>query len=32
MTGVQFAMREGNEWLKFWLPSLGRDTDAAVVE
>jgi hypothetical protein len=22
MTGVQFAMREGNKWLKFWLPSL----------
>ena len=32
MAGVQFAIREGNEWLKFWLPSLGLDTDTAVVE
>jgi hypothetical protein len=23
MPGVQFAIREGNEWLKFWLPSPG---------
>jgi hypothetical protein len=32
ITGVQFAMREGNKWLKFWLPSLGLDKETTVVE